>query len=308
MKMVILSLVLLITTASYAQQDPLFTQYIYNKLEFNPAYAGSGGAFAADLITRFQWVGIQDAPRTITLTAHTPLRNPHIGLGLYAYNDVLGPSVNYGVLASFAYRIIFPATKLCFGIQAGFKYMDIDWGALNPKDAGDIELSSQVRNRAVPDVDFGIYYYGKRFYVGLSAKHLLENQIVVSQASVDDLTGFTKLRRNYYLLAGGAISLSDDLVFMPSMLCKYMHNTPFQFDLNGSFLIWKMLTLGASYRTNSALGLIAGVSFSGGFSFGYSYDIWFNGLYGYNQGSHEIRISYEINFFDKSRMLTPRYF
>ena len=293
---------------SNGQQDPLFTQYAYNKLAINPAYAGSGGRFAMDLISRFQWVGIQGAPRTISFGAHTPLHNPRIGLGFYTYRDELGPSVDYGAMAAFAYRIIFPTTTLCFGVQAGFKYMDINWGILNPKDADDLLLTNEVRNRMVPDVDFGMYYYGSRFYIGLSAKHLLQNQIVVSSAAPDDKTSFTKLRRNYYFMAGGAIPLSGNLEFIPSMLLKYIQNTPLQADLNASFMISNLLTLGVAYRTEKAIGLIMGINIGSGFSIGYSYDIWFNALKSYNKGSHEIRIGYEFDLFNKERMLTPRFF
>jgi type IX secretion system PorP/SprF family membrane protein len=299
---------LLTASVSYAQQDPLFTQYIYNKLAFNPGYAGSASQFSMDLLSRFQWTGIQGAPRTISFTTHTPLRNQHIGLGFYTYRDELGPSVDYGAMAAFSYRIIFPTSKLCFGIQAGFKYMDIDWGLLNPKDPGDVLLTNQVTNRAVPDMDFGIYYYGSHFYIGLSAKHLLQNQIIVSSAAPDDKTSFTKLLRNFYGMAGGAVPLSDNLVFMPSILIKYVQNAPVQADINTCFLINNVLTLGATYRTGNALGLLIEVNIAKGLSIGYSYDIWFNTLKAYNAGSHEIRIGYEFDLFNRNRMLTPRYF
>jgi len=112
MKKIIIIILLLTGSAAFAQQDPLFTQYMYNKLDLNPAYAGSQDLFAADMLTRIQWVGIQGAPRTISLTAHTPLNNPHIGLGFDAVLDELGPTVNYNVKGSFAYRVIFPTSKL----------------------------------------------------------------------------------------------------------------------------------------------------------------------------------------------------
>jgi type IX secretion system PorP/SprF family membrane protein len=292
----------------FSQQDPLFTQYIYNKLAFNPAYAGSGGVLAMDLITRFQWTGIPGAPRTITFSAHTPLRNPHIGLGLYVYRDELGPTADYGAMAAFAYRVLFPSVSLCFGIQAGFKYMDIDWGSLNPKDPGDLELTGQVRNRMVPDADFGMYLYGKRFYAGISVKHLLQNQIVATSDAPGDATGFTRLWRTWYVMAGGGIPLAEELVFLPSILGKYVPNAPFQADLHASLLFKSLLTLGISFRTQSALGFLVEVVVIKGLTIGYSYDIWFNSLKSYNSGSHEIRIGYELGLFDKERMLTPRYF
>ena len=308
MRKLILVCLVVISPALYAQQDALFTQYMYNKLEFNPAYAGSSEALSLDMIYRLQWVGIPGAPRTLSFTAHTPLRNPHIGLGISAYRDGLGPTVDYNVMGTFAYRIIFSSSTLCFGVSGGIKYFDVDWNALNPKDAGDIELTSQVRNKVVPDADFGIYYYGKNYYTGFSSKHLLENQIDVSTSPSDGKLSFTRLLRHFYFMAGGVIPLSRDIVFTPSALLKYVQNAPLQLDINASFVLNGILTLGASYRTDNAIGLLMEINLSKGFSIGYSYDIWFNALQASNQGSHEIRLGYDIDLFGKPRMLSPRYF
>jgi len=307
-KKLILICLVIVSSALHAQQDALFTQYMYNKLEFNPAYAGSSEVFSLNMIYRFQWVGIEGAPRTFAFTVHTPLRDPHIGLGLSAYRDELGPSVDYNVMGTFAYRIIFPSSKLCFGISGGIKYFAIDWNALNPKDAGDIELTSQVNNKVVPDADFGIYYYGKRYYAGLSSKHLLENQVDVSSAPSDGKLNFTRLLRHFYLMSGVVIPLSKDIVFTPSALLKYVQNAPLQLDVNASFVLNGILTLGASYRTDNAIGLLIEIYLPKGFSIGYSYDIWFNALQASNQGSHEIRLGYDFDLFGKNRMLSPRYF
>lgn len=294
---------------TYSQQDPLYTQYMYNKLAINPAYAGSHDLFSVEAHTRIQWVGINGAPRTTSLTLHTPLRNQHVALGLYTYYDRLGPTVDYGVMGNFTYRVIFDHSKLCFGVNVGFKYYDINFSALEAKDPGDIELVNQVKNKAVPDVDFGIYYYAPHFYVGLSSKHLIQNQMSVSTSPApDSKSSFSKLKRHFYGITGAAIPLSDNLIFMPSLLMKYVEGAPFQIDVNSSFLIMDILTVGVSFRTNAALAFLVGVNITKKLSVGYSYDIWFNALQGYNKGSHEIRIGYDIDLFNKSRMLTPRYF
>jgi len=291
-----------------AQQDPLFTQYMYNKMAFNPAYAGSGGAFATDLIARFQWTGLEGAPRTFSFSAQTPLRNRHIGLGLYVYSDELGPSVDYGAMGAFAWRILFPTSTLCFGIQAGFKKMDVNWGMLDAKDPGDPATLNQVTNRMVPDADFGLYYYGSNFYSGLSVKHLFQNEMLTTTTSPDGTTGYTRLLRSWYAMAGGVIPLGDNLVLLPSALGKYVYGAPFQADLNLSIRIMELVTAGITYRTRSAIGLMVGITVARGISVGYSYDIWFNSLKSYNSGSHEIRIGYEIDLFDRERLLTPRFF
>jgi type IX secretion system PorP/SprF family membrane protein len=305
---IVAGLLLLLSAVCMAQQDALFTQYMYNKLEYNPAYAGSRDALSMDLLSRFQWIGIEGAPRSFSFTVHTPLPNPHIGLGLYAYHDAIGPSVDYNLMGTFAYRIIFPTTHLCFGLSAGIKYYDIDWNLLDPKNSGDPSLNNQVHNKVVPDVDFGIYYYGPQFYLGLSSKHLLQNQIVVSSAPPEGGSNYTKLLRNYYMLLGGAFPLGEKLQFLPSLLVKYVKDAPVQIDMNVRFLFYDLITLGASYRTENAMALMVGVNITKGLSVGYSYDIWFNSLRSYNSGSHEIRIGYDIDLINRSRMLTPRFF
>ena len=194
-------------------------------------------------------------------------------------------------------------------MAAGIAYEDIDWSQLNPKDMGDYELNNQVRNNVVPDVDFGIYYYGSQFYVGLSSKHLLQNQMVIeSTTPTNSNNTYTQLLRQFYGLAGGALPLGDNVVFMPSILCKYVQNAPFQTDFNASFMIHDVLTLGATYRTDAAVGLLAEVNITKNLIFGYSYDIWFNSLQSYNKGSHEIHLGCCFDIFNKDRMLTPRYF
>lgn len=291
----------------FAQQDALFTQYMYTKLEFNPAYAGSHEALSLDLLGRFQWVGMQGAPKTLCLTAHTSLPNQHLGVGMYVYMDQLGPSIDYNVMGTFSYRILFPKSKLSFGISAGIKYYDVDWSALNPKDAGDPALSAQTKNKVVPDADFGIYYYAKNYYAGASVKHLLQNQMLTSVAPPESGNYYTRLLRTWYFIGGGTIPVSRDFQLMPSLLLKYVKNAPLQADVSLRMRFIEILTLGASYRTDDAFCLLMELAVYKGLSLGYSYDIWFNALRGNNRGSHEIRIGYDIDLF-KTRMLSPRFF
>ncbi|MCX6287567.1 MAG: type IX secretion system membrane protein PorP/SprF [Bacteroidetes bacterium] len=307
MKKTVIIFLAFVPALLFAQQDALFTQYMYTKLEFNPAYTGSHEGLSLDLLGRFQWVGIQGAPRTLCLTAHTPLPNQHLGLGMYVYMDQLGPAIDYNVMGTFAYRILFPNSKLCFGLSAGIKYYDIDWTALNPKDAGDPALTGQVKNKVVPDADFGIYYYSNKYYAGASVKHLFQNQILVSNTVPDGQDNFTRLLRTWYFIGGGTIPLYGNVQLMPSLLIKYVPNSPIQADVSARVRFLEIITLGAAYRTNDALCLLMELVVYKGLSLGYSYDIWFNALKGNNQGSHEIRIGYDIDLF-KARMLSPRYF
>jgi type IX secretion system PorP/SprF family membrane protein len=305
MKKLLTALLIIMATRVFAQQDPLFSQYMFNKLAVNPAYAGSQEYLTLDALYRYQWVNIDGAPQTFSASVHSPLKNPHLGLGLNVYSDAIGPTISQGALATFAYRILFPDSKLSFGLQAGIKYTDIFWSKINPYDLEDPLFRTQMKNKAVPDANFGIYYYSKKYYVGLSSKQLLQNQMSV--VKVNGKEEFTKLMRHFYGMAGAAFPISDQLVFRPSILVKFVVNAPPQMDLNASFLIAKTFWFGASYRTEKALSLMTEFRLSDNLRLGYSYDLWFNELNAYNKGSHEIRLGFDFDIFQK-RMLTPRYF
>lgn len=300
--------VLLILTAGmlYAQQDPLFSQYMFNKLAVNPGYAGSRESLSGVILNRWQWVGIDGAPNTLSASIHSPLKNPHLGVGLTYYRDHLGPTIYQGALASFAYRILFPKGKLSFGLQAGVKHSDIDWNDpdLDAYNIGDPLLAGQTKNNAVPDANFGIYYYTDNFYLGVSSKGLLQNQTAVVE--VNGKSEFTKLMRHFYGMTGVAFPLSEDVVFRPSILVKYVQHAPPQLDLNLSFLLGSSFWIGASYRTEKAVSLLTEIRITPSVTLGYSYDIWLNELRAYNKGSHELRIGFDLD--RKNRMLTPRYF
>lgn len=305
MKKLLPVLLIVIAAQGFAQQDPLFSQYMFNKLSLNPAYAGSREILTVDALYRYQWVNIDGAPQTLSASIHTPLRNEHIGLGINVYHDAIGPTATQGALATFAYRILFPEGRLSFGIQAGIKYSDIFWSRINPYDLEDPLFRSQMKNRAVPDANFGIYYYSKKYYFGFSSKQLLQNQMSV--VTVNGHDEFTKLLRHFYGMAGAAFPLSDGLVFRPSVLVKFVKNSPPQMDLNASFLISNTFWLGASYRTEKAISLMTEFNLSENLRLGYSYDLWLNELQAYNKGSHEIRLGFDFDMI-KKRMLTPRYF
>jgi type IX secretion system PorP/SprF family membrane protein len=308
MKKLLTALLLLMTTSFlFAQQDALFSQYMFNKLAVNPGYAGSRELLSADMIYRHQWVNIEGAPKTVSFALHSPLNNPHIALGFNLSNDKIGPLSNTSAMATFAYRILFPKSKLSFGLQAGVKSSDVLWSKFNVKDAGEsfIEMGNQVEKKVIPDANFGIYYYSDRFYAGVSARQLLQNQSLLSTDQVGN-TQFSKLATHFFAMTGAAFPLNDNVVFRPSLLAKFVNNAPPQLDLNASFLFANTLWVGASYRTEKAIALITEVNIAQNLRIGYSYDIWMNELQSFNNGSHEIRISFDFNV--GKRILTPRYF
>ncbi len=304
MKNLLTAILLLVSITLFAQQDALFSQYMFNKLAVNPGYAGSRELLSTDILYRYQWVGIEGAPKTVSASIHSPLNNPHLALGFNVSNDKIGPLSNTSAMATFAYRIIFPKGKLSFGIQGGVKNNNVV-GNLNAYDGTDPFILSQQTKKFVPDASFGIYYYTANFYAGFSSQQLLQNQTLV----VEDAEGnaqFSTLLTHFYGMTGVAIPLGENVVFRPSLLAKYVKNAPPQLDLNASFLFANTLWLGASYRTEKAISIMTEINIAQNFRIGYSYDIWINELKTYNKGSHEIRMSFDINVH--KRMLTPRYF
>jgi type IX secretion system PorP/SprF family membrane protein len=306
MKKLLTALMILTASSLFAQQEALFSQYMFNKLAINPGYAGSRDLLTADVLYRYQWVNIVGAPNTISASIHSPLANPHLALGFNVSNDQIGPMSYTGALATFAYRIIFPKSKLSFGLQAGVKNNGIMMDDFNAYNTDDPFLTSNtLQKKVVPDANFGIYYYSDKMYVGISSQQLLRNQTLVVEDPGGD-TQFSKLLTHFYGLAGVAIPLGENVVFRPSMLAKFVKNAPAQVDLNASFLFANTLWLGVSYRTENAISLITEVNISQTLRIGYSYDIWLNELKAYNKGSHEIRLSCDFNVF--KRILSPRYF
>ncbi len=307
-KLALLLTLFVACTTGFAQQDPILTQYMFNKLAINPGYAGSTGALSFDLIDRFQWVGVKDAPNTLSFTGNASLPNPHLGVGLYTYRDAIGPTVQTGMLGSFAYKILFPKGTLSFGVDFGFTYLYVDWAALDPENPDDPLLISTVTNHAAPDAGAGIYWSNKSYYIGLSSTHLFENKILESDVPNDQYNTFSRLMRHFYGMAGCVFPVSEGLALRPSILVKYVQNAPVQADLGLALLIKDVLWIGASYRTENCLTMTAELNILKNLHVGYSYDAWFNQLSSYNKGSHEIRLGFDLDILKNGRFLSPRYF
>jgi len=305
MRKFIMIFILLAGSTAIAQQDALFSQYMFNKLVINPAYTGTRDALSITLIGRQQWVGMDGAPRTATFSIHSPLRNEKVGIGAYAYVDELGPLQNSGAFGSFSYKFQWGPGKLSFGLQFGIKHMTIDWNKVEMPDENDVAYLGQSGDNLVMDANFGIYYYTSKYYVGLSSKQLLQQEIG-TQELYDDVVA-NKLLRHFYGMAGIAIPISDHLVLKPSILAKYVNNAPFQMDFNTNLLINEVLELGVSYRTEGVFVFLVEFLVKDRLRLGYSYDTFLNEYSYHYKGSHEVLIGFDFPVF-KRRMLTPRYF
>ncbi|SIT05033.1 type IX secretion system membrane protein, PorP/SprF family [Zobellia uliginosa] len=287
-------------SVAYGQQPPQYTQYMYNTAVLNSGYSANS-TLEATLLHRSQWVGIDGAPETQSLSVQGKLRE-RISLGLTAINDNIGAANDLDVNGTFAYEI--PTgytTKLSLGVNAGIDVLKVDWSKGIYQDGLDPVFAENV-NKIRPVFGAGAYFYSSNWYVGLSTHNFLNSQIYN-----DDEVEVTDRKSQYYLMAGYVLDLSDNLKFKPAILTKHVAGAPITVDVSGNFLIKETLALGLAYRYNDAISALAGLHISKSFFLGYAYDYSTTGLKSYNDGSHEIILKYNL-FNAQKRALSPRFF
>ena len=286
-----------------AQQDPLYSQYMFNTLAFNPAYAGSGDVFTVMALSRHQWVGFEGAPTTQTILAHSPLRSQNLALGLSVINDKLGPTRQTGVFADFAYRIrTGESSRLAFGLKGGFNSFRADLASLSTVDPD--QANVDIQGKMLPNFGFGLFWHTPLAYVGVSAPKLLENETVEATNGVLTTGGE---ERHYFVMGGYVMDLGRDLKFKPSFLGRLVAGAPLSLDVNANFLLRERIWFGAMYRLGNSFGLLGQYQVNDQLRIGYAFDLTTTKLGAYNAGTHEIMLSYDLRFI-KGRTISPRYF
>ena len=316
--------------AALAQQDAMFTKYMFNSLSYNPAYAGSKDYMSIGLLHRSQWLGIDGAPTTQTLTAHTPLRNERVGVGLAITNDAIGPTDITFANLSYAYRIpVSDGLRLSVGLQGGIESWRANFGELVLEDGSDVVFAN-TENRLLPNFGAGLFLFGERFYAGLSSPHILEYDL--RDNTDPDVTNPARAYRHYYAALGAAFPLAgDDIMFKPSLLYKNVGlfsglnkeealqdiGAPSEIDLDASVLFYQKFWIGTSFRTAIAafdnrssfdsVDLWGSVNLDNGLRIGAAYDYPLTELNQVTSATFELMLGYEFNFLNK-RIVTPRYF
>ncbi|HEY0029663.1 MAG TPA: type IX secretion system membrane protein PorP/SprF [Bacteroidia bacterium] len=285
--------------SSFAQQDPQYSQYMFNQMAINPAYAGSKEAISASAFIRSQWTGIEGAPKTETFSIHGPLKKKKVGLGFSVIADQIGPKKSVGALASYAYRIPVKNGKLSFGLRFGMFNYTYNWDDIVYKDKGDVYNTHDQTSKVVPTADFGVYYYTNTLYMGLSATHLYSGKL--TQQS-DDAT----LSPHLFFTLGKAWSLNENLIFNPSCMVKTAKGSPTTVDINFSFLLKQRIWLGLSTRSTYGFVAYAQFNITEKFKLGYSFDYGVNKIGKIGGGSHEIMLGYDFNI-SRSKISSPRY-
>jgi type IX secretion system PorP/SprF family membrane protein len=308
MKKRFIGLVLLLFSGIiYAQQDAQFTQYMYNTININPAYAGSRHTMSIFALHRTQWVGIDGAPVTNTASIHTPINNSNLGIGLSIINDKIGPSDENDIAADISYSIPTSQTyKLSFGLKASVNLLNVDFGKLKYY-TGDVSFENNIDNKFSPNIGVGLYLHSENTYVGISAPNLLETKHFDRYAGVGSNSYIAKERIHYYLIAGHVFDLSANTKFKPSILTKLVQGAPLQVDLSGNFMINEKFVIGLAYRWSAALSAMVGFQVTNNWYIGYAYDMETTKLANYNSGSHEIFLRYEL-FNSYNKIISPRFF
>lgn len=307
-KKIIILILIVVTSVSYAQQDPQYTQYMYNTILVNPAYAGSREAMSIFGLYRNQWVGLDGAPETSNFSIHTPINGSNVGLGLSIVNDKIGPSVENNVAVDFSYTInTSDRYKLSFGLKATANLLNIDFSKLNQYDSNDYVFENNVDNMFSPNIGVGIYFHSKETYIGLSAPYLLETTHFDRYAGVNASSRVAKEKIHYYFIAGHVFDIDPTVKFKPSLLAKAVEGAPLQVDLSANFLINEKFVAGLAYRWSAALSAMVGFQVNDSWFIGYAYDLETTKLANYNSGSHEIFLRYEL-FNKYDRIISPRFF
>lgn len=336
----LLFFVLCFSISMEAQQDPMFTKYMFNSLVFNPAYAGSTGYLSLNALYRNQWTGWgnrnstidKGAPLTQTFTGHMPFKK-RLGLGLSLSNDVIGARNTTSANFAYAYRISFGKGKIAMGIQAGATYWRADWSRLNERDPNDPVFTS-APSAWIPNFGAGLYYHSKFFYAGLSVPQLLNYNLPFLGTRLPDNTNFARTYQHIYMTVGGAIPLyGPDFMLKPSLLVKSIGllqdfggngtsitspGAPTQIDLDVSIFLHQTLWIGLSFRTAveavfdgkssvDSADLWVAYYLKKGIRIGAAYDFTLTSINQYSNGSFELMMGYDFQY-SVARVKTPRYF
>ena len=267
-----------------AQQDAQISQHMFAKLAFNPAYAGSNGAYCGTLLYRNQWTGFGGEPKTFLFTGDAYIADISSGVGLTVISDQIGFDKNLGLRAAYAYRLDLGAGKLGLGVDFGMMQKSVDGSKFVFTESGDQSIPTNNVSGSAFDLGFGAYYNTDKMFVGASASHLTEGVI-----KYDNIK--TKLARHYYLQAGYNIDLTSTMTLKPCVLMK-TDAASTQLDINTNVLINNKYWAGLSYRLQDAVVIMVGIELIPNLKLGYSYDLTLSDIKTYSSGTHEVMLGY----------------
>jgi type IX secretion system PorP/SprF family membrane protein len=311
-KIIIAASGLLISLNALAQQDIAFSQYFFNPMYVNPAYAGSRGTFSGTAVYRTQWMGLSDAPVTGLVGIHDMVPNSNVGLGLQFYSDRVGPMNNSSISGIFAYHIPLTQTlKLSLAIEGCADNLSIDDSKVNIQDVSDPAFMG-TSSAWMPDANAGAYLYNDRVFAGFSMKHLLQP----SFGSIDAYGTDAEFYRSYYLTGGIVIPITENVGIRPSILAKYVQGAPVDMDIDASVILYDKFFIGGGWRTDQRIDisgmdniLVASIEYdvANRLRIGYAYDFYLSNNAPHPYGTQEIMLGWDI-YCTKTKMTSPKYF
>ncbi len=298
------ALLALVSFSAHAQQDAQFTQYMYNTVNINPAYAGSRGALSIFGLHRSQWVGLDGAPQTNAFSVNTPLGESKLGLGVSFVNDKLGIMDENTISVDLSYTLDLNnrGSKLSFGMKGSANLLNVEYSKLLTYNPNDPNFQKDIDSQFTPNIGAGLYWHTNKSYLGFSVPNFLE-----TTRYDDNIQSTMQQRLNYYFMGGHVFELNPTLKFKPAFLLKAVNGAPLQADLTANFLINDKFTVGGAYRWDAAWSALVGFQVTDGLFIGYSYDGETTKLANYSNGSHEVFLRFEL--FNKYRRVnSPRFF
>ncbi|MGF1564275.1 MAG: type IX secretion system membrane protein PorP/SprF [Flavobacteriales bacterium] len=292
---------------SQAQQELMVSQYMFNGLLLNPAYAGTRDYWSATALHRSQWMKFEGAPTTQVVGIDGSIAKDRLGVGLVVNNDRIGITSALDVSANIAYHLQLTAkSTLSFGLRAGAASYSARLSELVAWDPGDnVYATGDIQGQFVPKFGFGMYWHNDRYYAGLSVPlvYSIDDAIIIDNSVTSNY--FTQ---HYYFNAGGVFDAGANLAIKPSFLVKYHPSAPVQVDLNCNFLIYRRLWLGAGLRTGDALIGMIEYNITPQLRMGYAYDYTLSDINTYSSGSHEVMLGFDFGSDILVKKRSPRYF
>ena len=303
-KHILIIAVIFFTITAKSQQNPQYTQYVYNMNIINPAYAGSKEALSLNFLARTQWVGIDGAPQTLTFGGHSPL-GKNLGLGLSVIIDEIGPVKEQNIYADISYTLnLKNDAKLAFGLKAGVTAFNLCLECLVSVDTESQDFLNRAANKTLPNIGAGLFYYTNKFYLGFAMPNLLET--FHFEKTGNQLTNGSE-KTHFFLNSGYVFDVSRDVKLKPSMMVKAAQGAPLSIDLSGNVLIYEKMEFGLSYRVSESVSALVNVRAKKNLRIGYAYDHTLTTLGDFNSGSHEIFLLFDFEAA-RNKIRSPRFF
>ncbi|WP_298782168.1 type IX secretion system membrane protein PorP/SprF [uncultured Polaribacter sp.] len=303
-KHIVFIVLVLLAFSIKAQQDPQYTQYMYNMNIVNPAYAGSSESLNFNFLARTQWVGITGAPKTLTFGVQSPV-GKNVGLGLTAIFDKLGPVEEQNIYGDFSYTInVNNNAKLALGLKVGYTFFNLCLSCLNTVIVGDEAFTDKDANKFLPNLGIGVFYYTNKFYFGTSIPNLLETYHFNENEGQSTRASETK---HIFLTSGYVFDISEDIKLKPSIMVKAVEGAPLSIDFSSNVLFYNKMEAGLSYRLDESISGMINFRVRKNLRIGYAYDHTLTNLGQFNSGSHEVILLFNLE--PKSfRIRSPRFF